>query len=154
MSALTCLADLVPLHLDETPRREQRAYLGGGADPCVLQVVLERTAVVRRLPDIGERELVRLDSVYVDSDALVWVRYDPASWQLGQQSLPGGPTERERRARGRNTARANKLGRSVLCRECGSPRSVDEMSRVTGSLCRGCKRTRERERRAVAKVAS
>lgn len=138
MTSLTCLADLLSLHPAEIPRREQRAWLDG-VDPVVLQCCLTRVAVIRRLPDIGYRELVLLNRVYVEEETLAW------EGELDAQ-------RRRSAARGRGMARRNR--RSLVCRSCGKERDGDDLARITGSLCQPCKTEQARQRRANRRAES
>lgn len=68
-SGVETLADLVQDRPDEEPVPEQVVYVGRLR--VILQATLARTAVVRSLPDLGERKLVRLDCVTA-GDSLRW----------------------------------------------------------------------------------
>jgi hypothetical protein len=75
VTTLTALSDLrpLPLYQDRLPRPEQRGWIfDNGLVPVVIQYVLDRTAVIRRLPDIGEKELINQQLLYVEAETLVW----------------------------------------------------------------------------------
>lgn len=69
--SLCSLADLVRAHRDQELVREQLVQHVDGRT-VILQVGLERTGVIRPLPEDGRRELVRLELLRADPEQLRW----------------------------------------------------------------------------------
>jgi hypothetical protein len=132
---LTPILEAKGQHLDEEPRRDQRAWIDG-AEPVVLQAMLDRTAVVRSLPDTGEgRRLVALARVWVEAETLDWL-------PMGLQSAAS-----RSRARGRAKALENRKPRSIHCSVCAKERSGGDLAKYPGSICGPCRNARDRKRR-------
>lgn len=92
---LCSLADLVLQRPDQELAREQLVQHVDGRT-VILQAGLERTGIIRPLPDDGTRELVRLDLLRADPEQLRW--QDRHGWNGATQAQV---------VRGRATARAS-----------------------------------------------
>lgn len=81
------LAELLRRRPTEEPEPEQIIDLDGLA--VILQATLERTAVVRPLPDDGTRRLVRLEAILADDQALRWRARRSMDWMALQSRAKG-----------------------------------------------------------------